>query len=409
MNDTPAHPIYHAESRLVPYRIAYCSNVHAGADLFETRQNLQTHSVQVKKRYSPNDGMGVGLWLSDASAASLMESPAESAEFSAFLDREGLQPFTFNGFPFGNFHQPVVKHAVYQPTWSDPARLTYTQNLAELIHRFAPPGTASISTLPICWGHPAPPKTELDAAASQLRDLATYLSRFEQETDRRINVCIEPEPGCFIQRAEDIVHFFENHLLTAGDEQTIRRHIQVCHDVCHSVVMAETQEHAFSTYRDAGIGVGKVQISSAVWVDFDSADTHDRRQAVTELSAFAEDRYLHQTTIQHGNEPAQFFEDLPAALATITDPSEATGVWRIHFHVPVYLQQFGQLQASQQAILDCVRACRTHEEIQHFEVETYAWNVLPHELQQDELANGIAAEMEWFREVAQEHLGDPHA
>jgi hypothetical protein len=31
----------------------------------------------------------------------------------------------------------------------------------------------------------------------------------------------------------------------------------------------------------------------------------------------------------------------------------------------------------------------------HFEVETYAWNVLPEELRVDDLAEGIAKEMQW--------------
>ena len=32
-------------------------------------------------------------------------------------------PFTFNGFPYGDFHQSVVKHRVYEPTWADAERL----------------------------------------------------------------------------------------------------------------------------------------------------------------------------------------------------------------------------------------------------------------------------------------------
>ena len=36
--------------------------------------------------------------------------------------------------------------------------------------------------------------------------------------------------------------------------------------------------------------------------------------------------------------------------------------------------------------------------VRHFEVETYAWNVLPPELQRDSLADGIADELKWVRE-----------
>ena len=353
--------------------------------------------------------MGVGLWLSDVTAKQLLHNEDDLDAFSRFLQDEGLEPFTFNGFPFGNFHQPVVKHAVYHPTWLDNQRLEYTQNLANLIHRLAPPGDASISTLPIAWGTPALSPNELTVAAEQFKKLTAFLADFERQTGRLIYVCIEPEPGCTIQYARDVVHFFENHLLNdAVNEAEIRRHIRVCHDVCHSVVMAESQLEALTTYQRAGLEIGKIQISSAVWVDFDAIDDSDKSQVVSELERFAEDRYLHQTTVQHNRETAQFYEDLPLALDTIDSPESAAGVWRIHFHVPVYLERFGQLRASQQEIIDCISLCRQHSSVKHFEVETYAWNVLPQELQQENLADGIAQELKWFKDVAQQPLSFEH-
>ena len=55
------------------------------------------------------------------------------------------------------------------------------------------------------------------------------------------------------------------------------------------------------------------------------------------------------------------------------------------------------LQATQQAILECLAFARTHDTTASFEVETYAWGVLPEELQQPDLATGIAEEMSWMR------------
>jgi len=389
------------------YRIAYCSNVHAGSSLQETTNNLSRYSVPIKSQFRPHSAMGVGLWLSNQTAAELVASNAATESLNGFLVDEGLEVFTFNGFPFGNFHQAVVKHAVYTPTWFEKERATYTKHLAKLINCFASEGDeASISTLPIAWGSPAPSANELNGAAKLLGDVAEFLSELEKDTGRLVYLCIEPEPGCYIQRATDIVGFFEDHLLPANKmkEAIIRKHIRVCHDVCHSVVMAESQRFAWSTYANAGIKVGKVQISSAVVVDFNAIDTSDRQQAIAELNGFAEDRYLHQTTIQLSDEEPRFFEDLPLALATIDDPKSAEGTWRIHFHVPIYLERFGLLQASQQAIVDCVTECRNTSDVQHFEVETYAWNVLPPELQQADLATGIADELKWFEQIANEHL-----
>ena len=71
----------------------------------------------------------------------------------------------------------------------------------------------------------------------------------------------------------------------------------------------------------------------------------------------------------------------------------------MHFHVPIYLEQFNLIGTTQQEIQKCLEAAHLHPELSHFEVETYAWGVLPEELQRDELADGIAQEMSWLRDL----------
>lgn len=387
-------------------RTAYCSNVHAGADLVETRSNLQNYAGRVKQIFSPSETMGVGLWLSSETSKELLAntSRTEIQNFQQLLADTGIDAFTFNGFPFGNFHQPVVKKDVYLPTWHQAARFEYTRDLIQLIQQFSTSRELSISTMPLTWGDPPAAKGYLAEAARHLREIAQICHRVEQETGRLIHVCIEPEPGCELQYSRDVVRFFEKYLLRADQEAVTRRHIRVCHDVCHAVVMCESQSDVLAAYKSAGILVGKVQISSAVVVDFDSISPSERSTAMSQLASFAEDRYLHQTTIQQSGGETQFFEDLPIALQTVSNPEQASGTWRIHFHVPVYLQNFGLLRASQAEIIECVKCCREFSEVNHFEVETYAWNVLPNELQQQDLAVGIAQEMQWFADLAAKHL-----
>src|SRR5262245_13729652 len=95
--------------------LGYCTNVHAGSNLAETRTNLQKHALRVKELYSPTAPMGIGLWLSAASARELVQTKQVEA-FAGWLGEQGLLPYTFNGFPYGDFHQQVVKHRVYEPT-----------------------------------------------------------------------------------------------------------------------------------------------------------------------------------------------------------------------------------------------------------------------------------------------------
>jgi hypothetical protein len=147
--------------------------------------------------------------------------------------------------------------------------------------------------------------------------------------------------------------------------------------------------------------VGKVQVSSAVVLPWDRTPLANRQSTLDQLAGFNEERYLHQTTIRsHAGASPLFFPDLSAALAAWESKTLA-GEWRVHFHVPVYLQRFGQLEASQPAICDCLRTVQEKGETSHFEVETYAWNVLPSELQQPDLAAGIAEELRWLQKAFQ--------
>ena len=385
-------------------QIGYCTNVHAGADLDQTRANLERYALAVKRQVSPQAPMGVGLWLS-ASAARQLLAEARLDEWADWLRTVGLVPFTLNGFPFGDFHQPVVKHRVYHPTWAEPERLHYTRDLITILDGLLPRGMpGTISTLPLAWGSPEPSASDLKRMAAALRQLAGELARRERDTGRLISLCLEPEPGCILQRSEDVLRFFKEHLLSGQDEAPLRRHIRVCHDVCHQVVMFEDQAEVLARYRAAGIQVGKVQVSSAVCLTA-RPQAAEEGAALAQLSEFAEDRYLHQTvTRAHPGAVPVFHEDLPLALAA-AQSGQTAGEWRIHFHVPIYLERFGKLEASPWAIRECVRAVTAHGDTAHFEVETYAWGVLPPELRQPDLATGIAHEMTWFAETLAQARG----
>lgn len=376
--------------------VGYCTNVHSGATLEETRTNLERYAVAVKRRFSPGVPMGVGLWLSASSARKLL-AENRIAEFAAWLHDAGLVPYTFNGFPYGDFHQAVVKHNVYLPTWTDPRRVDYTRDLIAIQHALLPPGMpGSISTLPLAWGEPQPTTEQLDRAAAHLRRIAEELSQLERDTGRFLCLCLEPEPGCVLQYSADMVRFFQEHLLHGGNEATVRRYLCVCHDVCHAAVMFEDQADVLRRYHAAGIAVGKVQISSAVRALFDELPMEDRAAALAQLAAFNEPRYLHQTMVREDG-AVSFFEDLAAVLAV--KRASLQGEWRVHFHVPIYVQRFGRLEAMQTAIHDCLRTLSELKQTPPFEVETYAWTVLPPELQQPDLVAGIAEELDWCRQA----------
>lgn len=373
--------------------LGYCTNVHAGASLDETLANLQTHTLRVKQRVCPDQPMGVGLWLSADAAAQLIEQQRVS-ELRDWLDARDLQVFTLNGFPHGNFHDRVVKTRVYQPDWRNPARLDYTLNLITILAALLPEqGEGSISTLPIGWGPDlADDPMAAQAAAAQLMQVVHHLARVELDTGKYIHLDLEPEPGCTIATSSDLVDFFQQHLLGTADDVSVRGYLRICHDICHAAVMYEDQATALQRYRDAGLQVGKVQISSALAADLQA---QSRNASLDALQPFCDERYLHQTVLK-ANGNTQFYEDLPQALDAVR-AGEQAGELRTHFHVPIDLDAVGPLRTTRDAITDCLRAIRPSDEVHHFEVETYAWQVLPEALQVDELAEGIARELAWVR------------
>ncbi|MCE9592280.1 MAG: metabolite traffic protein EboE [Planctomycetes bacterium] len=386
--------------------LAYCTNVHAGATLEQTLANLEKHACAVRRIVCPDKTMGVGLWLS-AEAAQQVVTENRTTELRAWLAERDLTVRTMNGFPYGNFHEAVVKHAVYEPDWADPRRLEYTKHLITILAALLPAnGEGSISTLPIGWRPSfAMSMVRQRGAAEQLLDLVHFLARVELDTGRYIHIDLEPEPGCLLDTAADVIGFFERYLLKNPDEVSVRAYLRVCHDICHSAVMFEPQEEVIRAYTRAGLGVGKVQVSSAVRVAFDELPEAHRAQAMEQLRAFDEPRYLHQTCVR-GKPTSKpvFHEDLSAALAGVS--GEVGGEWRVHFHVPLFLEQFGQLGTTQEQILPAVRAAIAAG-TKHFEVETYAWSVLPPELRTGELAEGIAREMTWLAGVMNAPVNRP--
>lgn len=443
-------------SRFQP-RVGYCTNVHAGTDLRTIRETLATHAVAIaqdRRRKRPDVGpLPVGLWI-PASAADELIAPGAAEAFGGWLTEHDLTPLTINGFPYDNFHLPVVKHRVYRPAWWEPRRLRYTRQLAELLVRLMaadePDRIGSISTLPLGWpgrigridaaGHDDAVElgaladtpsaalkndAEIDAvnvalAGANLRQLASDLQRLEQRSGRRIVVAIEPEPGCLLDRFEDIILFFDREL----PEEQHRRYLGVCHDVCHSAVMFESQAAALTAYARAGLIVGKAQISCAIDLPLEDYTPHDRTAAIAELRGFAEDRYLHQTGVLDAAGQFRLVEDLPQWLAdeayaeraaagagepagAVTAPRDSH--LRTHFHVPIFRRSLGHLRSTQDAILGCLRALHgvdAPEFTGHYEVETYAWSVLPEGLQETSLAAGIARELEWFESRLSECRGE---
>ncbi len=386
--------------------LTYCTNIHPAESWAEVRENLARYVLAVKARVAPDRPFGVGLRLS-AQAAESLEAPRELEAFREFLDAHGLYVFTINGFPYGVFHRQRVKEEVYLPDWLDPARLVYTDRLARILAAVLPaePGLeGSVSTAPGAFK--ARVKDEGDAArmAEQMIRHVAALHRLSEQTGKVISLALEPEPCCHMETVAETVTFFERHLLSAGavgrlatltglgraaSEAFLRSRLGVCFDACHMAVEFEDPRDALETLRRAGIRIGKFQISAGLRVPLRGHDP----ERLAALRPFAESVYLHQV-VERGAGGLIRYVDLPQALAAAERGGEPRE-WRVHFHVPLFLERLGPFLNTQEFLVTLLDLVRHDPPSQHFEVETYTWDVLPEEYRREDVVTAIAREIEW--------------
>jgi sugar phosphate isomerase/epimerase len=355
------------------HHLSYCTNVHPADDLPGVLAQLDTFAVPVRERLGA-DRLGLGLWLAAPVAEALGADPAERTRLRHALDVRGLEVVTLNGFPYAAFHAPVVKQAVYHPDWTTAARLDYTLALATILADLLPDDAlrGSVSTLPLAWREPWD-TTRAEAAARNLDALAEGLAAVEDRTGRVVRVALEPEPGCIVETTAQAVR-----QLSKVDT----RWVGVCLDLAHLACAWEEPGEALDRLRAAGLPVVKVQVSAAL-------EVADPRAAEPVLRRYVEPRFLHQTRSRGGAGA----DDLDEAIAR-----GFGGPWRVHYHVPLHAALAAPLTATTALIEEALPMLV--EECDHFDVETYTWNVLPEEQRPRnaaETAAGIAAELSYVQ------------
>lgn len=356
--------------------LSYCTNVHPAEDLDGVLAQLDTYALPVRERLGA-ETVGVGLWLAADVAAGLADDAGDRRRLAAELEARGLAVQTLNAFPYGGFHDRVVKHAVYHPRWTDAKRLRYTLDCVTVLGDLLWPQAeyGSISTLPLGWREPWNRMHDVRAGIA-LDEVTRVLRTVRARHDQPIMLAVEPEPGCVLDTVADTVTWLSDRV----DPD----HIGLCLDTCHlAVSFADPAREVERIYR-SGLRVAKVQASAALHVD-DPADERAR----SALAEFAEPRYLHQVREYTSTGQILAADDLDGGLRDLP----AAGPWRVHFHVPLHARPCAPLTSTTDVLVDSVRALAVWDR-PHIEVETYTWNVLPGAREQH-LVTGIADELRW--------------
>ncbi|TGM05065.1 metabolite traffic protein EboE [Leptospira jelokensis] len=387
--------------------LTYCTNIHPGESWVDHFQELRIHLPLIKKEISPNQPMGIGLRLSNEASLSLIEEN-QLLEFQNWLEQESFYVIGINGFPYGGFHTDVVKEAVYQPDWSDQNRIEYTQRLFFILKELLPANEeGGVSTVPLSYLYFDTNVNDRNVRKSksteQIIQTLLTLIRIQKATGKTLHLDIEPEPdgmlGCFL----DWVIWYTSDLLPAAfpvlmdefgfdsqfaEEQT-KNHIRLCLDVCHLAVTYEVNPFLFSELKRLGIKVGRIQVSSALKVKFQE----NVGELLHSLKPFDEKKYLHQVVAITKDGEKRSYRDLNLALDAGANRLDE---WRIHFHVPIFLETYGTFLSTQEE-LKLVLTEHKKDHLSHIlEVETYTWNVLPKNSQLP-IDKSIIRELQWLR------------
>jgi sugar phosphate isomerase/epimerase len=374
--------------------LSYCTNIHPAETWQQTREVLETHVLAVRDRLRAAGSLGadeafaIGLRLSAVAARELLEG-SHLADFKAWLDRTNTYVFTINGFPYGSFHGTRVKERVFQPDWTDRARLDYTQNLFRILAVIARPESgASVSTLP--GSHKTFHAAEAPILA-HLSELADWLDALATQTGIDFHLGLEPEPLGHFENTAETLAFFERLHAASTNTEAIRRRIGLNYDACHLALEYDDAAASLDALRTAGIRISKIHLSSALALD------PREPSALAAIRSFDEPVYFHQVLLRSEAGEITRFPDLPDFFAAADGGLDLTTSeeMRVHFHIPLDAEPKSPLRSTRDQTREVLRwRAANPQSCPHYEIETYTWGVLPDGLQRP-VEEQIAGEYAW--------------
>ncbi len=393
-----------------PYgHLTYCSNIHPGESWDTHFKELRENLPYVRKELADGRPFALGLRLANDASLELCE-PGRLEEFRNWLTENDLYVFTMNGFPYGGFHATVVKDQVHAPDWTTTERTDYTRRLFSILAQLLPEGMdGGVSTSPLSyrfwWKNEKATSNAFQTATQNILQIADYLIEIKRETGQLLHLDIEPEPDGLLENSTEFVAWYRDYLLPTGipylqekygitesqAREALLNHIRLCFDVCHVAVAYEEPREVLDRLDNVGIKVGKVQISSALKMDL----RENKAEKIESLRAFEEPVYLHQVVARKSDGSFQKYPDLSEAFASAK--SADADEWRIHFHVPLFVDSYGKLDSTQAEIIKTLDFLKENAFTQHLEVETYTWGVLPNEIQKP-IGQSIVRELRWVLE-----------
>lgn len=392
--------------------LTYCTNIHSGETWAKHFSAIEQYFPLIKNQVSPDQPLGIGLRLSNIASLELAKEK-NIKHFKEWLKDQNAYVFTMNGFPYGDFHKTRVKDHVHTPDWITNDRVEYTSRLFTILSELLPENMeGGISTSPLSYRHWHIHSADLEIkikekSTENILRIVEQLILIKQKTSKILHLDIEPEPDGLLETGDEFIVWFESYLLPTGvksiiekfavksamAESMLKEHIRICYDVCHFAIGYEKHSEVINKLTEKGIKIGKIQISAALKAEL-SGNVKNRKNIHEAFSKFNESTYLHQVVGRKDDNSLIRYRDLPDALKDIENTE--VNEWRSHFHVPVFLKNFGLLQSTQKDIKEVLDIHNLQSITNHLEVETYTWEVLPDEMKLP-LQECIVRELDWVK------------
>ena len=104
----------------------------------------------------------------------------------------------------------------------------------------------------------------------------------------------------------------------------------------------------------------------------------------------------HEVDVQRGPDGLVRFADLPAAFDSLQGAT-VDREWRVHFHVPIFLDRLAPFASTQSFVREVLAIQRARPVSAHLEVETYTWGMLPEPFRSGTVDEAVARELAWVR------------
>jgi hypothetical protein len=387
--------------------LSYSTLVHPADSWEELWTSLTTYVPKVKERVAPNEPFGVSLRLSAASVSELNGDAAARARLRSFLDAKDLYVYTVNAFPYGSFKGRVVKEQVYEPDWRTRERTEYTIGVADILAEITDPSISpSIQSSPLAFKPKVEDDRYVDAMIDNVLEVVAHLIDLRARTGRLVRLALEPEPYCYLETIAETLDCYRSHLYS-GSAATrlgelagiplseahgaLREHLGIVFDICHQAVVFDDIRASLQAINDAGVPIFKLQAAAALYIP------QVTRELIGALSQFANAVYLTQT-YERANGSVASFLNLDAAVED-WERTPRPCEWRVHVHVPVFIEDFGAFKSTRFAIEQALAAHKQTRISDHLEIETYTWDVLPPSVKDGDIVDYVSRELEWVRDT----------